>query len=145
MSSAVGFGIAAISREFVPFFFGDGYEKCATLLVLFVPILFIKALSNIVDQQYLIPAKCDNQYTLAVIGGAFVNHICNWLLIPQLGSVGATLGTLMAELAVLVISVVFAKKGYKFCKNVLQAYILHTFWLNYVFCSTFPRFAASNW
>ncbi len=116
MSSAVGFGIAAISREFVPFFFGEGYEKCATLLVLFVPVLFIKALSNIVDQQYLIPAKCDNQYTLAVTGGAVVNLICNWLLIPQLGSIGATLGTLMAELAVLVISVVFAKKDINFVK-----------------------------
>ena len=125
MSSAVGFGIAAISREFVPFFFGDGYEKCATLLVLFVPVPFIKALSNIVDQQYLIPAKHDNQYTFAVTGGAIVNLICNWLLIPRLGSIGATLGTLMAELAVLVISVVFAKKDINFMKMFCK----HTYYI----------------
>lgn len=116
MSSAVGFGIAAISREFVPLFFGEGYEKCATLLVIFVPVLLVKALSNIVDQQYLIPAKCDNQYTIAVTGGALVNLICNWFLIPQLGSIGATLGTLMAEFAVLVISIMFARQEINFVK-----------------------------
>lgn len=114
MSCAVGFGIAAIAREFVPLFFGDGYEKCVNLLVLFVPVLFVKSLSNIVNQQYLIPAKCDNQYTLAVTGGAIVNLICNGLLIPQLGSVGATLGTLMAELSVLTISAHCAKKEIHF-------------------------------
>lgn len=114
MSCAVGFGIAAIARVFVPLFFGEGYEKCVNLLVLFVPVLFVKSLSNVVNQQYSIPAKCDNQYTLAVTGGAIVNLICNGLLIPQLGSVGATLGTLMAELSVLIISAHCAKKEIRF-------------------------------
>ena len=120
LSCAIGFGIAAIANEFVPFFFGKGYEKCSTLLVLFVPVLFIKSLSNIVDQQYLIPANHDNQYTLAVTGGAIVNLICNWLLIPQMGSIGATLGTLMAEIAVLVISVSFARKNINFSKMFIR-------------------------
>lgn len=80
--------------------------------MLFVPVLFVKSLSNVVDQQYLIPAKCDNQYTLAVTGGAIVNLICNGLLIPQLGSVGATLGTLMAELSVLIVSAHCAKRKF---------------------------------
>lgn len=53
ISIAVGFGIAAISNEFVPFFFGKGYEKCIQLMKWFVPVLFIKSLSNIVNQQYL--------------------------------------------------------------------------------------------
>lgn len=68
MSCAVGFGIAAIARVFVPLFFGEGYEKCVNLLVLFVPVLFVKSLSNVINQQYLIPAKCDNQYTLLLPG-----------------------------------------------------------------------------
>ena len=116
MSCAAGFGIAAIAKEFVPLFFGEGYEKCSILLILFTPVIFVKALSNIVDQQYLIPAKFDNQYTIAVTGGAVVNLICNWFLIPRLGSIGATLGTLMAEFAVLVISVMFARRKINFVK-----------------------------
>ena len=51
---------------------------------------------------------------MAVTGGAIVNLICNGLLIPQLGSVGATLGTLMAELSVLTISAHCAKKEIHF-------------------------------
>lgn len=125
LSCAVGFGLAAISKEFVPFFFGGGYEKCSELLILFVPVLFIKALSNVVDQQYLIPAKLDSQYTLAVIGGAAVNIVCNWLLIPKLGAIGATLGTLVAELTVLVLSVFFAMKNINF----LRIFAKHSYYL----------------
>ena len=120
LSCAVGFGIAAIAEEFVPFFFGEGYEKCSTLLLLFVPVLFIKALSNVVDQQYLIPAKLDNQYTIAVTGGAMTNLLCNWLLIPKLGAVGATMGTFIAELTVLIISMLFARKNINFMKMFLK-------------------------
>lgn len=125
LSCAVGFGIAAIAEEFVPFFFGEGYEKCSTLLLLFAPVLFIKALSNVVDQQYLIPAKLDNQYTIAVTGGAMMNLLCNWLLIPKLGSVGATIGTFIAELTVLIISVYFAKKNINF----IRMFLKHSYYL----------------
>lgn len=125
MSSAIGFGIAAIAKEFVPIFFGEGYEKCSTLLLLFVPVLFVKALSNVVDQQYLIPAKRDNQYTFAVTGGAVVNLICNSIFIPKLGSVGATLGTFLAELAVLIISVYLARKNVNFSR----IFVKHIYYL----------------
>ena len=57
---------------------------------------------------------------MAVTGGAIVNLICNWLLIPQMGSIGATLGTLMAEIAVLVISVSFARKNINFSKMFIR-------------------------
>ena len=90
------------------------------LLVIFVPVLFIKSLSNVVNQQYLIPSKRDNQYTLAVTGGAIVNLMCNWILIPHLGSVGATIGTLVAELAVLIISILFVKHRVNFLKMFAQ-------------------------
>lgn len=95
--------------------------------MLFVPVLFVKSLSNVVDQQYLIPAKCDNQYTLAVTGGAIVNLICNGLLIPQLGSVGATLGTLMAELSVLIVSAHCAKKEIRFFR-MFSRYSYYLLW-----------------
>lgn len=120
LACAIAFGIAAISKEFVPFFFGKGYEKCSTLLVFFVPVLLVKTLSNVVDQQYLIPAKFDNQYTWAVTGGAIVNLICNLLLIPKLGSIGATIGTLIAETVVLVLSMIYARKSVSFLSIFLR-------------------------
>lgn len=120
MSSAIGFGIVTIAQKFVPFFFGKGYEKCISLLILFVPILIVKSLSNIVDQEYLIPSKKDTQYTLAVVSGAVTNLIFNSLLIPPLGSIGSTIGTFIAEFVVLMVSIIFSWKNVNFVKMFLK-------------------------
>lgn len=108
--SATSFGIAAVAREFVPIFFGAGYEPCVELIYFFVPVLLIKTLESTVCSQNLIPTKKDNQYTLALFGGAFVNIISNILLIPRFGALGAVLGTLFAEFTVLVLDLFFARE-----------------------------------
>lgn len=105
LTCAVTFGIAAISKEFVPFFFGPGYEPCVVLMYLFLPVLVIKALGDVVRTQYLIPSKKDNVYTAAVTSGAITNVIFNALFIPLLGAKGAVLGTLAAEFVVLAVQV----------------------------------------
>ena len=109
-SVTIAFGIGAISDSFVPFFFGDGYEPCILLIKVFVPVLIIKALSDFVRGQYLIPTGKDKIYTIAVFGGALSNVVANYILIRQYGALGATIGTLIAEFIVLVIQVVGAKK-----------------------------------
>lgn len=110
LTCAIAFGIGAISDSFVPFFFGDGYEPCILLIKVFVPVLIIKALSDFVRGQYLIPTGKDKIYTIAVFGGALSNVVANYILIRQYGALGATIGTLIAEFIVLVIQVVGAKK-----------------------------------
>ena len=116
MTCAVGFGIAAICNEFIPFFFGPGYEPCVQLMYMFLPVLLIKALGDVVRTQYLIAAKKDNIYTAAVISGAVTNVICNMLFIPKLGAKGAVLGTLVAELVVLIVQIGGAIKDIPFIK-----------------------------
>lgn len=98
MGAAMTFGIAAIAKEFVPFFFGEGYEACILLTVVLSPVLVIKGLSNTARIQYLIPLKMERIFTNSVIIGAIVNLICNWILIPRCGAMGAVVGTLLAEL-----------------------------------------------
>lgn len=92
------FGIVAIAKEFVPFFFGKGYEACILLTVVLSPVLVIKGLSNTARIQYLIPLKMEKVFTNSVIIGAIVNLICNCILIPKYGAMGAVIGTLLAEL-----------------------------------------------
>ena len=36
LSSSMSFGLSAISKEFVPFFYGTGYEKCIQLIPILV-------------------------------------------------------------------------------------------------------------
>lgn len=96
---AMAYGIAAISNEFEPIFFGPGYEECILLTIVLAPVLIIKAFSFTARYQYLIPHHRENAYTVSVIIGAAVNLTANMLFIPRLGAMGAVIGTLLAEFA----------------------------------------------
>lgn len=114
LTCAISFGIAAISKEFIPFFFGPGYEPCVDLMYWFLPVLVIKALGDVVRTQFLIPSKRDNLYTAAVISGALTNVLFNVLLIPRFGALGAVIGTLASELVVLVVQMFGCRKEVNF-------------------------------
>lgn len=100
IGSAICFGIISIADDFVPFFFGPGYERCIDILSIFAPVVLIKAWSNIFKMQCLIPMEKDKQYILSVVIAAIVNIIFNLFLIPVWGAVGATIGTIIAEFLV---------------------------------------------
>lgn len=95
---AMSFGISAISKEFTPFFFGNGFEPCIRLIILLSPVLVIKGWSNVVRTQYLVPAHKENIFIQSVFIGAIVNFIVNICLIPKMGATGAVIGTVIAEL-----------------------------------------------
>lgn len=116
LSSAIAFGIAAIANEFVPMFFGPGFEGCIVLIQTFVPILYIKALSELVRAQYLIPSCKDRLYINAVWAGAAANLIFNYIFILHWGALGAVLGTLVAEAVVLLIELISVRKEIPFVK-----------------------------
>ena len=94
------FGILAITKEFVPLFFGDGYDKCILLMNVLSPILLFIGMSNVTGMQYLLPTKQQTKFTISVTIGAIVNFIMNFILIPKLGALGASIGTIAAELCV---------------------------------------------
>ena len=103
LTCAISFGIGSISRTFVPVFFGPGYEPCIVMIEVFIPIIMIKAISDFIRQQYLIPTKRDNLYIVAVSCGAFVNLLANYFLILRYEALGAVFGTFIAEGIVLLI------------------------------------------
>jgi O-antigen/teichoic acid export membrane protein len=98
LSIAIACGIAAIAFEFIPFFFGAGYETCIAVTIIFTPIVLIKGLSVIIRTQFLIPMGMEKEFTKSVIGGAIVNLFLNLLLIPKYGAIGAAIATVIAEL-----------------------------------------------
>lgn len=114
VSIAMACGIAAISNEFVPFFFGSGYEPCILLTVVLSPVLIIKGFTNTLRTQYLVPLKMEKYYISSVLSGAITNLGCNLLLIPRLGALGAVLGTLVAEFVACVIQFVIIRKNFDF-------------------------------
>lgn len=98
VSIAMSFGIAAVANDFIPIFYGKGYDPCVLLTMMFAPILVIKSFSATVRTQFLIPLNREREFTISVIIGAIVNLILNFAMIPGLGAIGAVIATFMAEL-----------------------------------------------
>lgn len=110
LSIPLTFGISGIAQNFVPWFFGDGYDKVVILMILSSPLVIILSLHNFLSAQYLIPSGQRVRSTKGVLIGAGVNFICNLILIPQLASIGALIGTLAAETSICIVYWYMSKK-----------------------------------
>lgn len=121
IACAFSFGIAAVSAEFTPVFFGPGFEACAALIVAFAPIIILKSLSAVVRYQYLVPMHEEHCFTWSVLAGACVNLAVNLLLIPLLGAMGAVLGTMIAELVACVSQIWFVQKETRYLPMLFQS------------------------
>ena len=102
LAASMCFGIMGVARYFVPVYYGDGYQKCIELFQILLPSCVFLAFANVIRTQFLIPRKKDGIFISSVIIGAIVNIIINVLLIPKMQSIGAAIGTLVAEIVVCV-------------------------------------------
>ena len=116
------FGIFAVTNEFVPLFFGDGYDKCILLMNVISPILLFIGMSNVIGMQYLLPTKQQKKFTISVTIGAIVNFIINLLLIPKFGALGASIGTVVAELSVTIFQMIVTRKELEY-KSIFKSLI----------------------
>lgn len=110
LSATLSFGIMSVAAEFVPVFYGSGYEKCVILFYLLLPSCIFLAFANVIRTQFLIPNKMDKEYILSLFAGATINLVVNTILIPKYQSIGAVIGTALAECIVCVCQVIFVKK-----------------------------------
>lgn len=104
-SMALAFGISAVAPEFVPVFLGEGYEPCVSIMTFLVVIIPVISATNVIGKQYLLPLSRDREYTLSLIVGAGFNVVVNVILIPRMGAAGAAIGTIAAEVSILVVQV----------------------------------------
>jgi len=115
LSIGMAFGIAAISKEFIPVFFGPGYDKCILLVQILSVTIIAKCISDISRTQYMIPYKKEKYFIVSVIVGSVINLILNFMYIYvlKMGALGATLGTVITEIVVCAIQIVFIQKDEK--------------------------------
>ncbi|MES9760338.1 flippase [Priestia megaterium] len=102
MSAAMTFGIAGISKEFAPVFFGQEFHFVGSLIMLISPTIVFISWANVIRTQYLMPKHKDKSYIVSVLLGAIINIIMNIVLIPRYGAMGAVIGTLCAEATVMI-------------------------------------------
>lgn len=114
MGVPIMFGFLAISSVFSPVYFGPGYERCEILMPVLSAILLFIGLSNVTGMQYFVPTGRQNVLTVTVVIGAVVNFAANLLLIPFFHSLGASIGTVVAEFCVALAGFVYLHKTRQF-------------------------------
>lgn len=120
------FGVLTVADEFVPIFFGQGYDKVPILMKIISPILLMIGMSNVIGTQYLLPTKRQKEYTVSVLFGAIVNFIMNICLIGRYGALGASIGTVIAETVVTIVQIHYIKNDFDINKiiNISKNYLI---------------------
>lgn len=127
-------GMMGIAKEFVPIFYGDGFEKCVTLFYILLPNGIIITLTNVLCSQYLIPKDKKTTYVTARTVGAVVNLILNFILIRIWMSVGAAIATCITEVVVCLVQVVACMKDVPVIKMSVVTIVHLLFAIGIAFC-----------
>lgn len=96
-TSALAFGICAVAKEFVPLFFGPGFDLVIPLLYTLSPYIIFVSWANVLKTQVLLPNNKDMLFVFCLILGASVNVILNSYLIGISGAIGAAIATTISE------------------------------------------------
>lgn len=110
LSIGAMFGIVAVADEFVPLFFGKGYEPVVNLLILMSPLIPIIGISSCIGSHYYTPVGKTKNASYYMIAGSVCNLLLNILLIPRLGATGAVIGSIGAEFIITALFVQFDDK-----------------------------------
>lgn len=109
VSIPVTFYFIVSANNIVEFLAGEGYLKSVVpMQIISWTIIFI-GLNNITGLQILVPTNREKITTQSTVAGAVLNLIVNASLIPSLGAIGAAIGTVIAELAVLLYQVFYLR------------------------------------
>lgn len=129
-------GIIGIANGFVPWFFGNGFDKVIWNMIFISPIVIIIGISNVIGTQFLLPTKKQKQYTISVITGTLFNFVLNLILIPIFSSLGAAIATVFSELAVTITQIYFVKNIFDFKKIFMNSikYILSSIIMFFCIC-----------
>ena len=118
MVSAMAFGVAAVADRFAPLFYGEDFRYSGTLMVPLAFTLIMIGFANVIRTQVVLPQKRDHIFVKSVCCGAAVNLAANLCLIPSMKSMGAVIGTLLAELTVPLVQYILLRKELPYRKYI---------------------------
>lgn len=102
-----------MANESILFLSGDGYESAVLAMQIILPTILFIGLSNVTGIQVLTPLGMERFVLISVIIGALIDLVLNTIFIPIYGSAGAAFGTLMAELGVLIVQLIYIRQYIK--------------------------------
>lgn len=90
---------------------GYDYIDAFPAMVIIMPTVFLIGLSNVTGIQMMVPLGLEIGVFFSEVIGATVDFIINLILIPKFGSSGASVGTLIAEIVVLIVQILYLRKN----------------------------------
>lgn len=105
-----------MAEESILFLSGSEFIGATLAMQIIIPTIVFIGLSNVTGTQFLVSLGKEKFVLYSVIAGAVVDLILNVFCIPNMGAAGASVGTLVAEIAVLFVQLYLIKKefGYHF-------------------------------
>jgi O-antigen/teichoic acid export membrane protein len=89
---------------------GPAFKSAVLPMQIIMPTLLFVGITNVIGIQTLIPLGMERFVLYSEIAGASINLIINFILIPKYSSVGTAIGTVVAELIVLVVQYLSLKE-----------------------------------
>jgi O-antigen/teichoic acid export membrane protein len=91
------------ARETVLFLFGPEFEESILPMILIMPVVLLTGMTRVMGNQILIPQGRERIVLYSVVSGAVADVILNAILIPRFGPSGAVIGTLAAEMIIVLV------------------------------------------
>lgn len=98
------------AREGILLLSGSEYEGAIVPMIIIMPTIILIGMSNVIGIQMLVPLGREKDVLYSEIAGATADFILNLILIPIIGVAGAAVGTLVAEIVVLMWQLVCIRK-----------------------------------
>lgn len=122
LSFGLAFGMAGIADSVVTILFGEEFAPSSRLLSLLSINTVILSWNSVIRDQFIIPNKCDKIYTAAIIAGAIVNILLNFILVPSMQAMGAVVSVIAAEIVVCVFQTIAVKAELPIKKYLVMAF-----------------------
>lgn len=118
-------GLIIISKDFTLIYFGKEFMKTSQILSCLIITILFSGVANVIRTNYLIPSGNDRIYVTSTILGAVINLILNLIFIPKYASMGACIGTIIAEFVVMIYQIIMTRKNinYRRTYNILLKYL----------------------
>ena len=106
-------GMIVVNENFVQFFLGSQFQDAKYAIMIMIWKMFFIGWTNIIGIQILIPHNKHKEFMVSTTIPAFFSIICNLVLIPYFGYIGAAITSVLTESVVWFIQLYYAREVLK--------------------------------